>query len=100
MAGGILCPLVWTLQKTGVYLLLWVAFVYLWYERILSLHSSDNLILQEPIYDRLASELKGTVNVGKSDATVHKSLAARFPISGYPSIYFIKAGQVYEFKGR
>ncbi len=35
----------------------------------------------------------------KVDATKEQSLAARFPLQGYPSIYFINKGSVYEYKG-
>jgi protein disulfide-isomerase A6 len=40
-----------------------------------------------PAYEKVASDLKGSVNVAKVDATAHRALAARFFISGYPAIF-------------
>jgi thioredoxin-like negative regulator of GroEL len=39
-----------------------------------------------PIYEKLATELKGKVVVGKVDCTVETGLAKRFGIKGYPTI--------------
>lgn len=39
-----------------------------------------------PEWEEAASKLKGIVKLGAVDATVHKELASRFGISGYPSI--------------
>jgi len=52
-----------------------------------------------PIYEQVATALKGKVNVGKVDCTEQTGLARRFGIRGYPTIKFLKNGQVYEYKG-
>ena len=40
-----------------------------------------------------------SLNVAKVDCTVEKELATRFGVSGFPSIKFIKGGNVYDYKG-
>jgi len=52
-----------------------------------------------PTYEQLATSLKGKVNVGKIDCTEQTGLSRRFGIRGYPTIKFLKNGQVYEYKG-
>lgn len=39
-----------------------------------------------PEYSLAASELKDSVPLAKVDATVHKELAKRFDVQGYPTI--------------
>jgi len=50
-----------------------------------------------PIWDELAT--KTEVNVAKVDCTVEKDLMPRFGVRGFPTIKFIKDGQVYDYKG-
>ena len=47
-----------------------------------------------------AKELKPhSIAVAKVDATVEQALTARFPVAGYPTIFFIRRGVVYQYKG-
>jgi len=52
-----------------------------------------------PIYEKVATALKGKVNVGKVDCTSEAVLAKRFGIRGYPTLKFLKNGQVYDYEG-
>mmetsp|Transcript_30822 Transcript_30822/g.30329 ORF Transcript_30822/g.30329 Transcript_30822/m.30329 type:complete len:124 (+) Transcript_30822:406-777(+) len=40
----------------------------------------------EPEWNEAASKLKGTVKLGKVDATVETALAGRYGVQGYPTI--------------
>ena len=40
-----------------------------------------------PIYEKVATELKKRVNVGKIDCTSQNKLAKRFSIQGFPTIF-------------
>lgn len=46
----------------------------------------------EPVWNDLAGELKGKVNVGKVDATQETVLGGRFAVQGYPTIKLFPAG--------
>ena len=46
----------------------------------------------EPVWEELASDLKGKVKVAKVDATAQESLGQRFGVRGYPSIKFFNVG--------
>jgi len=52
-----------------------------------------------PIYEQVATELKGKINVGKIDCTVETGLAGRFEIKGYPTLKFASKGLLYEYRG-
>jgi len=52
-----------------------------------------------PIWEQLAQELKGNINVASIDATVNTNTAARFRIKGYPTIKLLRQGKVYDYKG-
>jgi len=52
-----------------------------------------------PIWEGVAQEMKGIVNIAKVDCTVEKELADRFGIGAYPTIKMIREGKVYEYKG-
>ena len=52
-----------------------------------------------PIYEQVATALNGEVHVAKCDATVDRGLAARFPVTGYPSIYLVNGSAVYDYDG-
>jgi len=54
----------------------------------------------EPIYDQVAEQLKGEVNVAKVDVTANRDIGTRFEIKGFPTIKFLSKGKVYTFKGR
>tara|TARA_B110000008_G_C16795935_1_gene494615 strand:+ start:41 stop:814 length:774 start_codon:yes stop_codon:yes gene_type:complete len=57
-----------------------------------------------PLYESVAKEIqkndKLKVGVAKVDATVEKALASRFPIKGYPTIFFVKDGAVRVYNGK
>jgi len=54
----------------------------------------------EPTWTALGNVLQGSdVKVGRTDGDLHKDLSLRFFISGYPSIFHIKDGQVRAFSG-
>jgi len=50
-----------------------------------------------PIYDKVASGLKGKVHVARIDGDQYKDLAMQFFVSGFPTIYFIHDGEVRAF---
>jgi protein disulfide-isomerase-like protein len=52
-----------------------------------------------PTYEKVATELKGKVNVGKVDCTVEKSIGSRFGIRGFPTLKLLADGQLYDYKG-
>jgi len=51
-----------------------------------------------PTFERVASKLKGRVNVAKIDADKHTELAIRFQISGYPTVFHIRDGEVRKYE--
>lgn len=59
----------------------------------------------EPEWNEAASKLKGTVKLGKVDATVESSLGQRFGVKGYPSIKVFGYGEdksdskAYDYQG-
>ncbi|RLN90831.1 hypothetical protein BBJ28_00022955 [Nothophytophthora sp. Chile5] len=53
-----------------------------------------------PIYERVADELKGEVNVAKVDVTANSELGKRFEIRGFPTIVHFSQGQSYKFAGK
>jgi len=52
-----------------------------------------------PTYEKVATELKGKVKVGKIDCTVETGLAKRFGIKGYPTIKYLHDATIREYKG-
>uniref|UniRef100_M4BCW7 Thioredoxin domain-containing protein n=1 Tax=Hyaloperonospora arabidopsidis (strain Emoy2) TaxID=559515 RepID=M4BCW7_HYAAE len=50
-----------------------------------------------PIYEQVADELKGEVNVAKVDVTEHPELGQRFGIRGFPTILHFSHGKSYKF---
>ncbi|KAJ9444777.1 Thioredoxin domain-containing protein [Diplonema papillatum] len=53
----------------------------------------------QPDWELLASELKGSVNVAKVDATNSIVTVSRFEVAGYPTIYLFSHGKYYKFQG-
>jgi len=51
-----------------------------------------------PVWEELAQKA-GNIKVGKIDCTIEKDLASRFEIRGYPTIKYVKDGQVYAYSG-
>ena len=52
----------------------------------------------QPVWDELATELKGKVNVGKVDVTENRPLGSRFDIKGFPTIKFFHGGEIFPYK--
>ena len=53
-----------------------------------------------PTWDKVASELKGEVNVAKVDVPLNRNLGTRFDIKGFPTLKLFSKGHIYTFKGR
>ena len=51
-----------------------------------------------PIFDRVAFELRGDVNVAKVDCIVNRDLGLRFDIRGFPTVLLLSKGRMYHFK--
>ncbi|OQR83562.1 thioredoxin-like protein [Achlya hypogyna] len=55
-----------------------------------------------PVWDKLSASLKdsgSSVKVGKVDCTKYRRVCSRFSVNGYPSLFFVKEGQVYKYEG-
>ena len=57
-----------------------------------------------PAYAKAAAHFKNDPNtpntrLAKVDATVHKELASRFRVSGFPTLRFFQNGKDVEYKG-
>jgi len=52
-----------------------------------------------PVYEEIATKLKGKVNVGKIDGTSNPELQLRLQVKGYPSIYFVENEQMTFYDG-
>jgi protein disulfide-isomerase A6 len=50
-----------------------------------------------PVWDELADELDGQVNLGKVDVTAHTELAEDFNVTGYPTLKLFADGQVHSY---
>jgi len=53
----------------------------------------------EPIYDKLAARLKGVTNVGKLDGDAYQQVTMQFRVGGFPTIFFIKDGEIRIYEG-
>eukprot|EP01112_Ceratiomyxa_fruticulosa_P017589 TRINITY_DN5502_c0_g1_i1.p1 TRINITY_DN5502_c0_g1~~TRINITY_DN5502_c0_g1_i1.p1 ORF type:complete len:459 (-),score=121.34 TRINITY_DN5502_c0_g1_i1:82-1458(-) len=51
-----------------------------------------------PIYEEVATALKGKVNVGKIDCTIHTGICEKYEIKGFPTIKLHKNSQIYPFE--
>jgi protein disulfide-isomerase-like protein len=52
-----------------------------------------------PVWEQLAIDLNGQINVAKLDCTENSYTAKRFDIRGFPTIKLLRQGKVYEFEG-
>ncbi|CAH0483021.1 unnamed protein product [Peronospora belbahrii] len=53
-----------------------------------------------PIFEKVATELKGEVNVAKVDVTENGQLGKRFQIRGFPTLLLLSHGKVYKYGGK
>jgi thioredoxin domain-containing protein 5 len=53
-----------------------------------------------PVYEDVASQLKGVTNVAKVDVMASRDLGTRFDIKGFPTLLLFSKGRVYTFKGK
>jgi thiol-disulfide isomerase/thioredoxin len=55
----------------------------------------------QPIWEEVATDLKGDVNVGEVDCTdgTNKAVCSRFEVKGYPTLKFFHKGEVFAYKG-
>lgn len=53
----------------------------------------------KPIYEEVATELKGKVKVGALDATVHQTQANKYQIKGFPTIKVFVNGEPEDYNG-
>lgn len=52
----------------------------------------------EPIFEQVAYELRGVVNVARVDCITNKDLGLRFDIRGFPTVLLLSKGRMYHFK--
>ena len=52
-----------------------------------------------PTWEALATELKGEVGVARVDASVQRALASRFGVGGFPTIFWVRRGDVRQHRG-
>jgi len=52
-----------------------------------------------PVYEEVATGLKGKVNVAKVDATVNKNIGSRFGVKGYPTILLFRNDKMVKYSG-
>ncbi|EPR63656.1 thioredoxin domain-containing protein [Toxoplasma gondii ME49] len=50
-------------------------------------------------WEDLAKALSGKINVAKLDATSNSITAKRFKIQGFPTLYYLANGKMYEYRG-
>lgn len=53
-----------------------------------------------PIWESIATDLKGQIKVAKVDATTNVPLSKRFEVKGYPTLFLFHNGKSYKFKGK
>ncbi|ETP54117.1 protein disulfide-isomerase domain [Phytophthora nicotianae P10297] len=53
-----------------------------------------------PIYEKVADDLKGEVNVAKVDVTANAELGKRFGIRGFPTLLHFSHGKSYKYAGK
>ncbi|ETV86350.1 protein disulfide-isomerase domain [Aphanomyces astaci] len=55
-----------------------------------------------PVWDKLSADLHAkhdSTRVGKVDCTKHRRVCSRFNVNGYPSLVYVRNGQVYPYEG-
>ena len=51
------------------------------------------------MYEELATDLLGQVNVAKVDVPANRDLGRRFDVAGFPTLKFLRKGMTYDYKG-
>ena len=51
------------------------------------------------MYEELATDLLGHVNVAKVDVPANRDIGRRFDVSGFPTLKFLHKGMTYDYKG-
>jgi hypothetical protein len=53
-----------------------------------------------PIWETVATELKGQVNVAKVDVPENRPLGEQFGVKGFPTVKFFRDGDIYDYSGQ
>ena len=53
----------------------------------------------QPEYEKLATELKGEINVAEVDVAKDRAIGSRFDVKGFPTMLFLSEGKVFKYKG-
>ncbi|RHY07183.1 hypothetical protein DYB25_008599 [Aphanomyces astaci] len=64
--------------------------------------SHQSMRPQAPVWDKLSADLHAKhdpTRVGKVDCTKHRRVCSRFDVNGYPSLVYVRNGQVYPYEG-
>ncbi|RQM29110.1 hypothetical protein B5M09_008675 [Aphanomyces astaci] len=64
--------------------------------------SHQSMRPQAPVWDKLSADLHAkhdSTRVGKVDCTKHRRVCSRFNVNGYPSLVYVRNGQVYPYEG-
>lgn len=67
---------------------------------VIHVHRCGHCKTLAPIYEEVATNLKGRVNVAKIDVTANRDLGVRFDIKGFPTVKLLHKGDVFNFQGR
>ncbi|KAK9814656.1 hypothetical protein WJX72_009315 [[Myrmecia] bisecta] len=54
----------------------------------------------EKTWAALATELKGSIHIGKIDGTKEKALMQRFDVEAFPTIYHLRTGETRQYDGK
>jgi thioredoxin domain-containing protein 5 len=54
----------------------------------------------QPVWEEVATAMKGKTNIAKVDVTANRALGTRFDIKGFPTIKFFSQGKIYDYSGR
>eukprot|EP00607_Mallomonas_marina_P002388 CAMPEP_0182428848 /NCGR_PEP_ID=MMETSP1167-20130531/24160_1 /TAXON_ID=2988 /ORGANISM="Mallomonas Sp, Strain CCMP3275" /LENGTH=222 /DNA_ID=CAMNT_0024612013 /DNA_START=140 /DNA_END=808 /DNA_ORIENTATION=+ len=53
-----------------------------------------------PIWETIATDLKGEINVAKVDVTTNGPLGKRYDVKGFPTILLFSKGKTYKYRGK
>mmetsp|Transcript_12939 Transcript_12939/g.16046 ORF Transcript_12939/g.16046 Transcript_12939/m.16046 type:complete len:207 (-) Transcript_12939:185-805(-) len=52
-----------------------------------------------PTWDKIATELKGQINIAKVDCTQNRGVSRRFGIRGFPTLILLRGGKMVKYEG-